>query len=519
MRPIRPDRFEPLHDVHATRQAEARAMAALPPHTLMARAGLSVAQLARALSPHARCIWVACGPGNNGGDGLVAARHLHEWAHALGGATEVVVTHWTGTSAAPSRLPPDAGDALTQAQAAGVRFAPQPPAEFDLAIDALWGIGTMRPVEGEPGQWLTLLRATASTVLCVDLPSGLDADTGMLTPAAGSSHASPAGPRHTLSLLTLKPGLFTGQGRDLAGAVWLDDLGAESGPPTAWLAGHAVTSRCRAHASHKGSHGDVAVIGGQDMGVNGAGMTGAAILAARAALHGGAGRVFVGLLQPDGAPAPLRWDPVCPELMFRQPALLTDPAFLQTASVVCGCGGGSAVAALLPALLGAASRLVLDADALNAIAGDPALQQALGARGARGWLTVLTPHPLEAARLLDTDTAGVMSGRLPAAQALAERFQAVCVLKGSGTVIAGPGRLPLINPSGNAALATAGTGDVLAGWIGSAVATPGLTPDESWYCVASAVYRHGWLADTWPARQAVGGLSAARLAEQATPVG
>ena len=111
--------------------------------------------------------------------------------------------------------------------------------------------------------------------------------------------------------------------------------------------------------------------------------------------------------------------------------------------------------------------LVLDADALNAIAKDSHLQARLQERSASGWITVLTPHPLEAARLLGSDTATVMSDRLAAAQSLSDRFAAICVLKGSGSVISAPGRMPMINASGNAALATAGTGDVLAGMIGS----------------------------------------------------
>ncbi|MCW5652784.1 MAG: NAD(P)H-hydrate dehydratase [Hydrogenophaga sp.] len=474
----------------------------------MARAGQSTARLALALYPHARIIWVACGPGNNGGDGLVAARHLHLAALAHGGRPRVVVTHWLGDSGDESRLPDDARHALAQARDAGVVFVEQPPASHDLAIDAVLGLGATRPAQGRLGEWLTQLRRSPSPVLCVDLPSGLDADTGLLSPVPGAEQAgahSAPGPRHTLTLLTLKPGLFTANGRDAAGDVWFDDLGAQRQPSedaTAWLSGQpgpTPGARGRPHASHKGSFGDVVVLGGQSIGVDGAGMTGAAVLAARAALHAGAGRVFVGLLQANEAAADVAWDPVNPELMFRRPERLLDALAKTVGSVVCGCGGGSSVAAILPRVLSTAHSLVLDADALNAIAQDTVLQTLLRHRAGRGAITVITPHPLEAARLLGQDTNAVMADRISAAQALADRHGVVCVLKGSGTVMAAPARTPLINPSGNAALATAGTGDVLAGMIGSALARPRSPQTPALDVVASAVFQHGWLADHWPA--------------------
>lgn len=527
MRIITNDRLEPLFDTAATRAIEQAAQATLPHHALMARAGLAVARLAQALAPHARCIWVACGPGNNGGDGLVAAMHLHAWARQSGSALRVVVTH----AADPARLPPDARQALVAAQAAGVAFHSSPPDDADLAIDALLGIGAIRPLRGPLAAWLAKLRTSAAPVLCVDLPSGLHADTGVLT-AIEHVGNDPAvairpGPRHTLSLLTLKPGLFTGQGRDAAGQVWFDDLGAMPAADVrlaAWLSGraaHADPKASMSHASHKGSFGDVVVIGGQGVATNGAGMTGAAVLAARAALHAGAGRVFVGLLEA-ASQSETTWDPVCPELMFRRPETLLDTPLLRQASVVCGCGGGASVAAMLPRCLSSAPTLVLDADALNAVAQDASLQAQLTHRQGRGWITVITPHPLEAARLLGTDTAQVMSDRLRTARTLASQFGVICVLKGSGTVIAAPTETTRINATGNAALATAGTGDVLAGMIGSALARPVSSPEEALDRVAGAVFQHGWLADHWndgewtPQRPS---LVAGELALRARPIG
>ncbi|QHE88857.1 NAD(P)H-hydrate dehydratase [Hydrogenophaga sp. BPS33] len=515
-RRITGDRREALHDTATTRQIEQQAAATLPDHTLMARAGEAVARLARALQPHASCIWIACGPGNNGGDGFVAATHLHRWAQAAGGGRRVVVTHAVHDEA---RQPADARWALQSAREAGVCFSDAPPAAFDLAIDALLGIGPARTFEGPLAQWLGVLRSTRAPVLNVDLPTGLNADTGALAPCDGVDSAPP-GPRHTLSLLSLKPGLFTGAGRDAAGEVWLDGLGLPStafAAANAWLCGaDADPPQRRAHASHKGSFGDVVVIGGQGIGVDGAGMTGAAILAARAALQAGAGRVFVGLLEDDGPGKPT-WDPASPELMFRSTERLLDPTVLRGASVVCGCGGGLAVVPLLPAVLAHANPLVLDADALNAIANDPALRHALAQRRAQERSTVLTPHPLEAARLLQSTTAEVMADRLRAAQAIADQFGSICVLKGSGTVIAAPGETPLINPSGNALLATAGTGDVLAGMIGSAVAGPSRPPAQAFKRVAHAVFQHGALADRWTQETTLH-LSAGRLAARVKPL-
>lgn len=396
----------------------------------MVLAGRAVAQLAQALGPHAQCIWLACGPGNNGGDGLVAARHLHRRALTSVGHCEVVVTLNAGAT-----TPPDAAQALAEARAAGVRFAEEPPQKWDLGIDALLGIGVTRAPEGQLAKWIDLLQRSPAPCLCIDLPSGLDDDTGHWHTTPGRSGAAPpTGPRHTLSLLTLKPGLFTAQGRDKAGQVWFDDLRCAAPsdvPVAAWLAGRdpkATTASPRAHASHKGSRADVVVIGGQDVSLNGAGMTGAAVLAARAALHGGAGRVLVGLLEDDSAA--VRWDLQAPELMFRRIGLLLERNAMGHSVVVCGCGGGDAVASVLPDVIACGWRLVLDADALNAIARDASLQAQLRRRDARGAFTVLTPHALEAARLLGVITAEVTRDRLQAGCVLAERFGALSVLKG-----------------------------------------------------------------------------------------
>ena len=457
-----------LHNTAATRALESNALSAAPPHVLMQRAGLASARLALAIAPHARAIWIATGPGNNGGDGMEAAMHLQRWGR------QVTVT-CLGDPAASSS---DAAASRCRALEAGVTFGPQPPDRWDLCIDALLGIGASRPPDGMMARWIQHMQSRDAPVLAIDNPTGLNADTGKAAAVCVRASA-------TLSLLTLKPGLFTADGRDMAGQVWLDDLqinGSEfpdSGAPTARLLARPACVQ-RQHASHKGSYGDVAVVGGAS------GLTGAAVLAATACLHAGAGRVF--LCPLDTHAALLACTPA--ELMLREVGALE----FERLTVVSGCGGGDAIREHLPSLLSRACTLVLDADALNALAIDSHLQQLLLFRAERTTQTVLTPHPLEAARLLGITAAQVQAHRIDAVQRLATRFKCTVVLKGSGTIVAAPDQLPAINPTGNALLATAGSGDVLAGMIGARLAT-GMPAFEA---ACAAVFAHGETADHWP---------------------
>ena len=503
MQKISSAHHQPLFGVAATRRIEQTAAIALPPHSLMQRAGLAVARLTMAIAPHAQFIWVACGPGNNGGDGFEAAMLLHQWGK------RVVVT---SIEPGKSGLPPDAKAARGQAAAAGVAFADKPPSNFDFCIDALLGMGTtLDPARKESAQilqWLAAMAHGCAPCLAVDVPSGLNADTGAsiaMYSGASSARKYKTNVRFTLSLLTLKPGLFTFEGRDRAGDVWFDDLGvnvSDMALPNAWLLGaNRLAGPHRLHNSNKGSYGDVAVIGGESTADSH--MAGTALLAASAALQAGAGRVFVALLG-DSA---MTVNPAQPELIFRSLEVLD----LRKQVVVCGCGGGESVKAVLPKVLSTAIRLVLDADALNAVASDTSLQTLLTARSARGrhgFATVLTPHPLEAARLMQTTSVQVQSDRLKAAAQLAELYQAVVVLKGSGSVVAAPGKISRINSSGNALLATAGTGDVLAGMVGAALANG----SDAFDAACSAVYEHGLVADDWMTTHPGKALTASRLA-------
>jgi ADP-dependent NAD(P)H-hydrate dehydratase / NAD(P)H-hydrate epimerase len=450
-----------LQDVAHTRALETALADRGSGLSQMQLAGLALARLTLALAPHAKCIWIACGPGNNGGDGLQAAAHLQQW----GKQVVASLVH------APDSASADARAAWQAARDAGVTFSASVPTAFDACVDALFGIGPQRPLQGAYADWVACMNAAAAPTIAVDIPSGLDADTG----AVADLHVVAD---HTLSLLTLKPGLFTGSGRDACGDIWFNDLGASSSAvPQSVLLG-ARARPARLHASHKGVYGDVCIVGGAP------GMAGATLLAGRAALQGGAGRVFA---CPLGA-SELALDAQHPELMLRS----FDDLDWSGMALVAGCGGGQAIAEYLPLILGHAKQLVLDADALNRIAESPLLQQQLAQRPTGH--TVLTPHPLEAARLLATSTSSIQADRLRAAQVLAERFQCVVVLKGSGTVIASATDIPRINPTGNARLASAGTGDVLAGLLGARLANGWPALDAA----CDAVYRHGQAADHWP---------------------
>ncbi len=482
-----------LHDAASSRRVEAAALARHPAHGLIERAGWAVARLALALVPHGRTAIVFAGPGNNGGDGLIAARHLA----ARGWSVDIRLV---GPAA---KAGSDAAHALHAARHEGLH--PQPgaaaladlPASTDLVLDALLGIGVSRAPAGDIAdaiRAIETMRMRGAPVLAVDVPSGLDARTGQ---ALGDAVVRAD---HTLSLLTLKSGLFTGEGRALGGRLWFDNLGEATGDPgddapgedrdgIARLIGRERILRwqrafARSAASHKGRHGDVVVLGGAPS------MRGAAWLAATAALTAGAGRVYAALPDDDGHPWPAR-----PELMHWDVERWSAPASgWRDAVAVCGCGGGTAIAPALSTVLHGSARVVLDADALNLVATDEALQDALRRRATQGHPTILTPHPLEAARLLGLPAAAeVQADRLGAAVALAARFAATVVLKGSGSVIASPGRPLAINSTGSSALATAGSGDVLAGWTGGLWAqSPGADPHD---LACAAVAWHGAAAE------------------------
>jgi hydroxyethylthiazole kinase-like uncharacterized protein yjeF len=463
--------------------------------SLMQRAGEAVAREARALARDTGApIVVVAGPGNNGGDAWVAAAALRA------GFSRVMV--WDIAGSAPKAQ--EARRAREAFVAGGGEVVREWPAvRAALIVDGLLGIGLTRDVDAAFAEAIERINASGAPVLSIDAPSGLDSDSGRVR--GGAVRAT-----RTLTFLAHKPGLHTLDGPEHAGQVVLDDLGAAAEvrveargtlltPETVrgWLAP-------RRSNAHKGTFGSVAVIGGSR------GMVGAALLAARAALYGGAGKVFVGLLSPDAPPV----DPQQPELMIRS----VDDA-LSADVVVAGPGAGRSPSATsvspfertqLPAILALAKPLVLDADALNAISINEGLRADFASR--RKAPTILTPHPAEAARLLGRETRAVQADRVGRALELAQRYGAHVVLKGAGSVCASPDGRWSINTTGNPGLASGGTGDVLAGLIGALLAQ-GLAPEQA---LQLGVCLHGAAADALVGR-GIGpvGLTASELIPEA----
>ena len=503
-----------LASIATLRAIEFGAKATLPDGALMARAGAAAARvIAQRLkeSGHASGrIVILLGPGDNGGDGRIAAQALHRFGYDV--------------------------DCLEGASFTAQREAclgrPRPIA----MIDALFGIGLSRPLEGEWLQavdWMNRVREPILRV-ALDIPSGLQADTGAII--GGVAVRADL----TITFLADKPGLHTGRGRELSGEVMVEDLGFSNWPidpappPMSPYDGtlccpalaHSLARPLRRGAdSHKGDYGTTMIIGGS------AGMTGAALLAARAALFSGAGRIVVGF--PGGAPLPV--DLNYPELMLRDASLALHQSGTSALAIGPGLGVDANAHELLALALERSSLdgqpLVLDADALTLIATDSALAAALDRRTQqhKDCPPILTPHPLEAARLLSTRSeapqapdmadsvtaACVQQNRIKAACQIARTRQCIVVLKGAGTVVASTDGRWWIVPVGNPALATGGTGDVLTGCIAGLLAQSirkGLHPID---LALLGVWCHGRGADAWVAAgHQAQGMAAAELLPQ-----
>lgn len=460
-----------LYSVAQIRATQAAAAAILEPGELMRRAGRAGSEAALALlgDARARPVLVLAGPGNNGGDALEVAANLGE------AGVDVVVLHLAGSG----KTSPEAAQALTRARGSRANFADVAPdvRDWALVIDGLFGIGSTRPLEGRYRDLVQAIDAVRCPVLALDVPSGLDADSGAVNGPNGFAVRA----THTVTFIGDKPGLHTAEGRDHAGAVQVASLGLEEAlfePALACIGSPALFASSlapRRQNSHKGEFGDVAVIGGAH------GMAGAAVLAARGALYAGAGRVFAAMLGPA-----LPLDAVQPELMLRA----AHDFDIAGRVLVLGPGMGGAMEAMraLGAGVDSAAPVVIDADGLNLVAASLDLQDRIARRQAG---TVVTPHPLEAARLLGISAAEVQADRLDAARSLAKRLQAVVVLKGAGSVIARPEGDVVINPTGNPGLATGGSGDVLAGVCGALLAQGW----PAWEAAIGAVWMHGAAAD------------------------
>jgi ADP-dependent NAD(P)H-hydrate dehydratase / NAD(P)H-hydrate epimerase len=418
-----------------------------PVAVMMENAGRAIARAVRANFAPCRTV-VLCGPGNNGGDGYVAARVLAQWG-------------WPVTVAALAPARGAAADAAMEWRGGMVPFSAEEAARAELVIDAVFGAGLTRDLDEEV---IAVLRA-ATRVVAVDVPSGVDGATGGVRGYAPQAAL-------TVTFFRLKPGHKLLPGRDLCGKIVLADIGLPEAVLKTVMP-HTYLNRPSLWAlpspgadTHKYARGHVTVLGG-------AAMTGAARLAAAAARRGGAGMVVIAAREAAdiyraGDPG-LIVDATPLELQLRDP---------RRASWVCGPGlGVEAARVALPQLLAAGRQVVVDADALNLCAGQPERL-----RGA----AVLTPHAGEFARVFGPPG----EDRLAAVRAAAARTRAVVVLKGSDSIIACPDGRVAINDSAPPSLATAGSGDVLAGLV-AALLAQGM---PTWEAASAAVWLHGQAA-------------------------
>ena len=418
----------------------------LPGIELMTRAGEAAWHLLCATWPRARRIAVVCGPGNNGGDGYVVAR-LARVAGRDVSALQVADVRTPRSDAGVAR------DACAKAGVPVLPFSADTVMKADVVVDALLGTGLERDVEGEFHAAIETVNKSSSPVFSIDIPSGLHADTGHIMGAAVRADA-------TMTFVGLKAGLFTGEGRTCAGAIYFDDLGVPQDVydgiapraqriRTADLAGLLPA---RVASAHKGDFGRVLIIGGNH------GMAGACSLAALAAYRTGAGYVSVAT-RPEHIAAVMG---VCPEALVHgvADAAALAPLLKHKDVVVVGPGLGQDNWAreLFAAALDSESPMVVDADGLNLLATEP--------RSRPDW--VLTPHPGEAGRLLGVSTSQVQGDRFASVEQLAQRFGGTCVLKGSGTLIRN-GANNWLCDRGTPAMASAGMGDVLTGVIAALI--------------------------------------------------
>jgi NAD(P)H-hydrate epimerase len=478
-----------LYSVSQVRQLEAAAIAGgTPGFTLMLRAGAAADALLRLRWLSARRVVVVAGPGNNGGDGLVLARLAQQRGLAVTILLPGDATVLRGEAALAHAQLLEAGLVEQKFDAALLGSA-------DVVVDALLGIGVRAPLQPAWLAAIAAMNACGRPVLALDVPSGLDPDSGRALPAVKATA--------TLSFIALKQGLFLGDGPEQAGELHFDALDVKDPqtPPALRRitdASLAAALPPRHRQSHKSQFGRVVIIGG------GAGMPGAVRLTGEAALRVGAGLVTIASL-------PEHLETVVgarPELMFRALRSAADlPAALDDASVIVigpGLGRSDWAQAMLVSALAARrpdQQLVVDADALNLIAAGAGLQHC------EDW--VLTPHPGEAARLLGNSTQDIQLDRTRALAALCEQRGGIVVLKGAGTLVGGKGEVPWLCDRGNSGMAVPGMGDVLTGAIAGMLAQGGAPFD----CVAAAVYAHALAGDRC-ARHGIRGVLAMDVAQQ-----
>ncbi len=438
----------------------------IPCFELMNRAGYAAFDVLRSRWPDAGRIVVLCGVGNNGGDGFVVARCACE------AGMDVTVYQVANTD----RLSADALCAKQLAEQIGVvseSWHRQKLDSFDVVVDALLGTGLSGEVKKQWAVAIEAINGSGVPILALDIPSGLGADTGM--PLGGAVRA-----QVTVTFIGLKQGLFTGEGPEFCGEVQFERLEVpdqvyQTTHPAAVLLTDRQKFQPRRRSAHKGDFGHVLIVGGDY------GMSGAVRLAGEAALRTGAGLVSIATRRSHSSVLNLSR----PELMchgVEQPDEL-HPLLERATVVVIGPGLGQRRwgESMLKSVLGSGLPLVVDADALNLLARTPHMRN--------DW--ILTPHPGEAARLLQTTSAKIQADRFVAVQTVQNRFGGVCVLKGAGTLIFAQDGLPVVSHAGNPGMASAGMGDVLSGVTGSLVAQKFMLSDAA----RQAVLVHALAAD------------------------
>ena len=439
-----------------------------PGYVLMQRAGDAAFRLLRGRWPQARNIVVVCGTGNNGGDGYIVARLARQAGF-----------HVDAIALAEPSGQGDAARACADWRAAGGAILPASAdlPDADVYVDALFGTGLARAVEGAARRLIEQLNTSGRPLLSLDVPSGLHADTGNVLGIAVRATA-------TITFVAHKRGLFTGAAADHCGELILDALGLPDTLYTLCAADARLLDALemrrwlpsRSRGAHKGDFGHVLAIGGER------GMGGAIRLAGEAALRVGAGLVSVATRAKHISAL----NAARPELMAHAiDGVAALAPLLQRASVIAlgpGLGQSDWSRALWHAAIAAGKPTVLDADALNLLAHEPLSLPAN---------SVLTPHPGEAARLLSCDTAEIARDRFAAARTIAKRHAAVVVLKGAGSLIANPDGEVAVCLWGNPGMASGGMGDVLTGVIASLLAQ-GLDP---WRAACLGVGLHARAGD------------------------
>jgi hydroxyethylthiazole kinase-like uncharacterized protein yjeF len=436
-------------------------------YTLMKRAGEAALRFLRSQWPMAHRIVIVCGSGNNAGDGYVLAR----FAQAAGLAVSVLA------AVDPQQLRADARQAYGDFTASGgsVRaFAAEHLGAGEVIVDALLGTGLKGRVRDSLVGVIRAVNAAHRPVFALDIPSGLDGDSGTVLGDAIRAEA-------TVTFVGLKTGLFVGDGPEFAGTVFFDDLELpepDLAPRLTRITEAEIQAALprRPRASNKGDFGRALIVGG------GAGMPGAARLAGEACLRVGAGLVTVAVA-PENVTAIAAGRPelICVAVSGEGPLAEA----LERADVVAvgpGLGRSSWARNALKAALGCGKPLVVDADALN-------LLSEVGATAREDW--ILTPHPGEAGRLLGVSAQDIQRDRLGSLERLLQRFHGTVVLKGAGTLVGALGRTPGLCERGNPGMATAGTGDVLTGTITGVLAQC----RDPWAAARSGVLVHAMAGD------------------------